>query len=163
MLFFSWYFGPCCSKIWYSVPFKQSVPFIPFRRNIEVKFQKPISFGLLTVGAMSLWQVNYQAGGWVTHHVSDIWAKSSAFLKNPKHAVWPMGGAWLCTHLWEHYQFSMDKVGTKSLYYSLILVHSPVMLLYPKLWSYRIKTIIFKLVRKNSYLVVRRCEIFTVL
>uniref|UniRef100_A0A0A9FCT9 Glycosyl hydrolase family 95 catalytic domain-containing protein n=1 Tax=Arundo donax TaxID=35708 RepID=A0A0A9FCT9_ARUDO len=23
-----------------------------------------------------------------------------------------MGGAWLCTHLWEHYQFSQDKVRT---------------------------------------------------
>ena len=55
--------------------------------------------GSLAVNGSKTAKVNYQAGGWVTHHVSDIWAKSSAFLKNPKHAVWPMGGAWLCTHL----------------------------------------------------------------
>ncbi|CAN6299689.1 unnamed protein product [Urochloa humidicola] len=63
----------------------------------------------LAVNGTKTAKVNYQANGWVTHHVSDIWAKSSAFLKNPKHAVWPMGGAWLCTHMWEHYQFSLDK------------------------------------------------------
>ncbi|XP_062200506.1 alpha-L-fucosidase 2-like [Phragmites australis] len=63
----------------------------------------------LAVNGSKTAKVNYEASGWVTHHVSDIWAKSSAFIKNPKHAVWPMGGAWLCTHLWEHYQFSLDK------------------------------------------------------
>ncbi|KAF8780867.1 hypothetical protein HU200_000820 [Digitaria exilis] len=63
----------------------------------------------LAVNGSKTAKVNYNSSGWVTHHVTDIWAKSSAFLKNPKHAVWPMGGAWLCTHLWEHYQFSLDK------------------------------------------------------
>ncbi|CAD6226243.1 unnamed protein product [Miscanthus lutarioriparius] len=63
----------------------------------------------LAVNGSKTAKVNYQARGWVTHHVSDVWAKSSAFIKKPKHAVWPMGGAWLCTHLWEHYQFSLDK------------------------------------------------------
>ncbi|KAG2577889.1 hypothetical protein PVAP13_6NG267500 [Panicum virgatum] len=63
----------------------------------------------LAVNGSKTAKVNYQSSGWVTHHVTDIWAKSSAFLKNPKHAVWPMGGAWLCIHLWEHYQFSLDK------------------------------------------------------
>nr|CAB3457545.1 unnamed protein product [Digitaria exilis] len=68
----------------------------------------------LAVNGSKTAKVNYNSSGWVTHHVTDIWAKSSAFLKNPKHAVWPMGGAWLCTHLWEHYQFSLDKVLGKS-------------------------------------------------
>ncbi|XP_037437232.1 alpha-L-fucosidase 2-like [Triticum dicoccoides] len=76
--------------------------------------------GSLAVNGIKTAKVNYQAGGWVTHHVSDIWAKSSAFLKNPKHAVWPMGGAWLCTHLWEHYQFSMDKDFLENTAYPLL-------------------------------------------
>ncbi|KAG2582856.1 hypothetical protein PVAP13_6KG161900 [Panicum virgatum] len=63
----------------------------------------------LAVNGSKTAKVNYQSSGWVTHHVTDICEHSSAFLKNPKHAVWPMGGAWLCTHLWEHYQFSLDK------------------------------------------------------
>ena len=28
---------------------------------------------------------------------------------NPVWAIWPMGGAWLCQHLWEHYAFGGDR------------------------------------------------------
>lgn len=70
-------------------------------------------------GILCLWQINYQASGWVTHHVSDIWAKSSAYNEDAKFSVWPMGGAWLCTHLWEHYQYLLDKVRNR---YALILL-----------------------------------------
>lgn len=61
-------------------------------------------------------QVNYKASGWVVHHVSDIWAKTSALQGNPVWALWPMGGAWLCTHLWEHYAYTADKVSNLFLY-----------------------------------------------
>ncbi|GAB4852847.1 Alpha-L-fucosidase 2 [Ancistrocladus abbreviatus] len=54
-------------------------------------------------------KVNYEASGWVVHHVSDIWAKTSPDNGQAVWAVWPMGGAWLCTHLWEHYMFTADK------------------------------------------------------
>ncbi|KAG7014958.1 Alpha-L-fucosidase 2, partial [Cucurbita argyrosperma subsp. argyrosperma] len=54
-------------------------------------------------------QVNYEANGWVAHQVSDIWAKSSPDQGQAVWALWPMGGAWLCTHLWEHYTYTMDK------------------------------------------------------
>ncbi|KAF7130240.1 hypothetical protein RHSIM_Rhsim10G0162100 [Rhododendron simsii] len=54
-------------------------------------------------------QVNYKASGWVVHHVSDTWAKTSALQGKPVWALWPMGGAWLCTHLWEHYAYTADK------------------------------------------------------
>lgn len=55
-------------------------------------------------------QVNYEANGWVAHQVTDIWAKTSPDRGDPLWALWPMGGAWLCVHLWDHYTFSMDKV-----------------------------------------------------
>ena len=57
-------------------------------------------------------QVNYEASGWVTHQVSDIWAKTSPDRGQAVWALWPMGGAWLCTHLWEHYTFTMDKLSS---------------------------------------------------
>lgn len=28
---------------------------------------------------------------------------------DPCWACWTMGGAWLSTHLWEHYTFTLDK------------------------------------------------------
>ncbi|KAL6623029.1 hypothetical protein ACP70R_032908 [Stipagrostis hirtigluma subsp. patula] len=65
-------------------------------------------------------KVNYQASGWVTHHDTDIWAKSSAYYEDAMYAVWPMGGAWLCTHLWEHYQYSLDKEFLENTAYPLL-------------------------------------------
>lgn len=55
-------------------------------------------------------QTNYEASGWVVHQVSDIWAKTSPDRGQAVWALWQMGGAWLCTHLWEHYTYTMDKV-----------------------------------------------------
>ena len=55
----------------------------------------------------------YGTNGWVACHNSDIWAMSNAvgdFGKgDPVWANWNMGGAWLSTHLWEHYLFTLDK------------------------------------------------------
>jgi len=60
-------------------------------------------------------QVNYEANGWVAHHVSDLWAKTSPYRGPAVWALWPMGGAWLCTHLWEHYTYTTDKVSSSLL------------------------------------------------
>ncbi|SEJ27989.1 alpha-L-fucosidase 2 [Dyadobacter koreensis] len=51
----------------------------------------------------------YNANGWVVHHNSDIWATSNPVSGSPSWANWPMGGAWLCQHLWEHYRFTGNK------------------------------------------------------
>ncbi|NIJ54063.1 glycoside hydrolase family 95 protein [Dyadobacter arcticus] len=51
----------------------------------------------------------YGAKGWTIHHNSDIWATSNPVSGSPSWANWPMGGAWLSQHLWEHYQFTGDK------------------------------------------------------
>ena len=54
----------------------------------------------------------YGVDGWVAHHNSDIWAMSNPvgdFGKgDPVWANWTMGGAWLATHLWEHFLFTND-------------------------------------------------------
>ncbi len=51
-------------------------------------------------------------GGWCGGHNSDIWASTHPvgdFGKGrPCWAAWYMGGAWLSTHLWEHYEFTRD-------------------------------------------------------
>lgn len=62
-------------------------------------------------------KVNYNINeGWVTHHNSDLWAKTSppgGFDWDPKGmprwSCWPMAGVWLSTHLWEHYLFTGDQ------------------------------------------------------
>lgn len=51
----------------------------------------------------------YNASGWTVHHNTDIWATTNPVSGSPSWANWPMGGAWLSQHLWEHYQFNGDK------------------------------------------------------
>jgi alpha-L-fucosidase 2 len=53
-------------------------------------------------------QAMYGARGWVVHHNTDLW-RAAAPIDGPNSGMWPTGGAWLSTHLWEHYQFSGDK------------------------------------------------------
>ncbi|KAM6540827.1 hypothetical protein CsatB_005274 [Cannabis sativa] len=65
-------------------------------------------------------KVNYEASGWVAHQVSDLWAKTSPDRGEAVWALWPMGGAWLCTHLWEHFTYTMDKDFLKNKAYPLL-------------------------------------------
>jgi alpha-L-fucosidase 2 len=50
----------------------------------------------------------YNARGWVLHHNFDLW-RGTAPINGSNHALWPTGGAWLCQHLWWHYEFSGDR------------------------------------------------------
>jgi len=47
---------------------------------------------------------SYGARGWVVHHNTDLW-RATAPVDGPLWGMWPTGGAWLCTTLWEHYQY----------------------------------------------------------
>ncbi|HJP92489.1 MAG TPA: glycoside hydrolase family 95 protein [Pyrinomonadaceae bacterium] len=49
--------------------------------------------------------VHYGARGWVCHHNTDLW-RQTVPIDGPLWGFWPTGGAWLCTHLWNHYEFS---------------------------------------------------------
>jgi alpha-L-fucosidase 2 len=50
----------------------------------------------------------YNARGWVVHHNTDLW-RASAPIDGAPYGMWPMGGAWLALHLWDHYDYSGDK------------------------------------------------------
>jgi alpha-L-fucosidase 2 len=50
---------------------------------------------------------HYGAGGWVFHQNTDLW-RVAAPMDGPDWGTFTAGGAWLCTHLWEHYLFSGD-------------------------------------------------------
>jgi alpha-L-fucosidase 2 len=50
----------------------------------------------------------YNCGGWVLHHNTDLW-RGTAPVDAARYGMWPVGGAWLCQHLWEHYAFTGDK------------------------------------------------------
>ncbi len=52
-------------------------------------------------------RVHYGARGWVAHHLSDVWGRTTP--ADGVQGVWPMGAAWLAQHLWEHYAFGGDR------------------------------------------------------
>ncbi len=55
---------------------------------------------------------NYGCRGWVAHHNTDLWGHACPVGDfghgNPQWSCWQMGGAWLATHIWEHYAYSQD-------------------------------------------------------
>ncbi|MGA2501365.1 MAG: glycoside hydrolase family 95 protein, partial [Tepidisphaeraceae bacterium] len=53
-------------------------------------------------------KVNWGAGGWVCHHNTDLW-RATAPIDGPTWGFWPTGGAWLCKHLWDRYDYGGDK------------------------------------------------------
>jgi alpha-L-fucosidase 2 len=61
----------------------------------------------------------YGARGWVLHHNFDLW-RGTAPINASNHGIWETGGAWLSTHLWEHYLFSGDKTFLRETAYPLM-------------------------------------------
>jgi alpha-L-fucosidase 2 len=64
--------------------------------------------GDLSVTGARLAQAHYGAGGWVTHHNTDLW-RATGPIDGAHYGMWPTGGAWLSLHLWERYQFTRDE------------------------------------------------------
>ncbi|HUU94105.1 MAG TPA: glycoside hydrolase family 95 protein [Phycisphaerae bacterium] len=52
-------------------------------------------------------QAHYGCRGWVAHHLSDVFGFTTP--ADGVWGIWPMGAAWLCQHLYEHYLFTQDK------------------------------------------------------
>ncbi|MCR5151498.1 MAG: glycoside hydrolase family 95 protein [Clostridiales bacterium] len=48
----------------------------------------------------------YHIDGTVVHHLSDIYGFTCP--ADGVWGIWPMGGAWLCYHMWEHYLYTDD-------------------------------------------------------
>ena len=62
----------------------------------------------LSVSGARTARVNYGARGWVAHHNTDLW-RATAPIDHAKYGMWPTGGAWLCKHLWDHYDYGQDR------------------------------------------------------
>ena len=60
-------------------------------------------------------RVNYGARGWVAHHNLDLW-RATAPIDQARFGMWPTGGAWLCKHLWDHWDYSRDRAYLAEIY-----------------------------------------------
>lgn len=57
----------------------------------------------------------YGADGWVAHHNTDLW-RCTGPVDRAFFGTWPHGGAWLSTHLWQHYLYTGDKDFLREVY-----------------------------------------------
>lgn len=51
----------------------------------------------------------YGCNGFVGHHTTNLWGDTSIEGVSFPSSVWPMGGAWLSLHMWEHYLYTKDR------------------------------------------------------
>ncbi|MBW4841029.1 MAG: glycoside hydrolase family 95 protein, partial [Paenibacillaceae bacterium] len=65
-------------------------------------------------------RIHYGARGWVAHHNVDLWRQSTPSDGEASWAFWPLGGVWLCRHLWEHYAFAPDEQFLRETAYPLM-------------------------------------------
>jgi alpha-L-fucosidase 2 len=73
---------------------------------------------LAVAGAVTA-KEQYNAGGWVLHHNFDLW-RGTAPINASNHGIWQTGGAWLSTHLWEQYLYTLDKQFLRETAYPLM-------------------------------------------
>jgi len=58
---------------------------------------------------------HYGANGWVFHQNTDLW-RVAAPMDGPTWGTFTVGGAWLTTHLWEHYLYTLDEEYLRDVY-----------------------------------------------
>lgn len=62
----------------------------------------------------------YGCRGYVLHHNTDFWGDAAPVDNWLPGTYWVLGAAWLSTHIWEHYEYTMDKKFLERYYY---LIH----------------------------------------
>ena len=72
---------------------------------------------LAKTGAVTARQM-YDCRGWMAHHNTDLW-RIAGPVDGADWGMFPNGGAWLATHLWEHYLYTLDKQSLAK-YYPII-------------------------------------------
>ena len=58
----------------------------------------------------------YHSAGWVTHHNTDLWRSTEPSCEDASWSWWPLGGGWLCEHIWQHYEYTGDKKFLEEMY-----------------------------------------------
>ena len=73
--------------------------------------------GLVEPGSKTA-KTHYGSKGWTIHHLSDVWGFTVP--ADGVWGIWPVGAAWLCQHLWEHFLYGQDLLFLKEVAYPLM-------------------------------------------
>ena len=69
----------------------------------------------LSVTGAETARIMYGSKGWVAHHNTDLWRIAGPVDGTPW-GMFPTGGAWLTTHIWQHYLYTGDRQFLSSYY-----------------------------------------------
>ena len=72
----------------------------------------------LSVTGAETARVMYGCRGWMAHHNTDLW-RIAGPVDGATWGMFPNGGAWLSTHIWDHYLYTLDKDFLRQ-YYSVL-------------------------------------------
>ncbi|HTH83649.1 MAG TPA: glycoside hydrolase family 95 protein, partial [Mucilaginibacter sp.] len=72
----------------------------------------------LSVTGQGTAKTMYGVGGWLAHHNTDLW-RITGPVDGIFSGLWPSGGVWLSTQLWDRYMYNGDKAYLKSVYPAL--------------------------------------------
>ena len=73
--------------------------------------------GLVEPGSKTA-KTHYGSKGWTIHHLSDVWGFTVP--ADGVWGIWPVGAAWLCQHVWEHFLYGQDLLFLKEVAYPLM-------------------------------------------
>lgn len=63
----------------------------------------------------------YHAHGFTSHHNVDIWRMSTPVPGSSQWSFWCMSSGWFCRHLYEHYEYTLDREYLKTSAYPVML------------------------------------------
>ncbi len=63
----------------------------------------------LSVTGRTAAEKQYGAKGWVSHHNADLWRLATPVSGNASWAFWHGSSGWMCRHLFDHYEYTLDK------------------------------------------------------
>ncbi|QJW90356.1 glycoside hydrolase family 95 protein [Spirosoma taeanense] len=110
--------GPWDSK--YTVNINTEMNYWPAESTGLPEMHEPLFRMLkdLSVTGQESARTMYGARGWMLHHNTDLF-RITGTVDPAFYGLWPMGGAWLSQHLWEHYLFTGNK-GFLAEYYPIL-------------------------------------------
>ena len=94
----------------YTININAEMNYWPSMVGNLVECQQPLLSMIrdLSVTGATTADVMYGCGGWVAHHNTDLW-RIAGPVDGTTWGMFPTGGAWLTTHIWQQYLFTGDK------------------------------------------------------
>ncbi len=103
------FFAPWQSN--YTVNINTEMNYFPtLQANLKEMYEPLISLvrELSEAGKITA-KMLYGADGWVCHHNTDLWRATQPTAGQAIFSFWNAAGGWLCRHLYEYYEYTLDK------------------------------------------------------